>query len=233
MESKLGMLLGSMMPDRKVVLSAFINAADELSDHIVFVLDDYHLIETPDIHEILTFLLDHLPPFPHFIVTGRGEPPLPLARYRARQEMFELRAEDLRFLPEETETFLNSLLNLDLAEDKLNILHYQTEGWITGLQLAALTLRQRSAKENISSLSGKHRFVADYLSQDVLSALNAEVRHFLLQTSIVDGLCASLCNAITDHENSQLILETLERDRLFVMLLDDNREWYRYHRLFG
>lgn len=233
MESKLGLLLGSMMPEREAVLSAFINAADELSYHMVFVLDDYHLIESLSIHEILTFLLDHLPPSLHFVVAGRGEPRLPLARYRARQELFELRAEDLRFLPEETEDFLNSLLNLNLAEDKLNMLQYQTEGWITGLQLAALTLRQRSTIENGFSLSGKHRFIADYLSQDVLPAIDVEVRHFLLQTSIVDHLCASLCDAITGSENSQLILETLERDRLFVMLLDDNREWFRYHRLFG
>jgi LuxR family transcriptional regulator, maltose regulon positive regulatory protein len=233
MESKPGLLLGSMRPEREAVLSAFINAADELSDHIVFVLDDYHLIESPGIHEILISLLDHLPRLLHFIVAGRGEPPLPLARYRARQELLEFRAEDLRFLPEETDDFLNSLLNLDLAEDKLNLLQYQTEGWITGLQLVALTLRQRSTNESVFALSGKHRFIADYLSQDVLPALGAEVRHFLMQTSIVDRLCASLCDAITDSENSQLILETLERDRLFVMLLDDNREWFRYHRLFG
>ena len=232
-ESKLSLLLGSMMPEREAVLSAFLNAADELSDHMVFVLDDYHLIESPGIHEILTFLLDHLPPLLHFVVAGRREPPLPLARYRARQELFELRAEDLRFLPEETEDFLNSLLNLELAEDQLNILHHQTEGWITGLQLAALTLRQRSTIESVFSLSGKHRFIADYLSHDVLPALDAQVRHFLLQTSIVDQLCASLCDAITGSENSQIILETLERDRLFVTLLDDNREWFRYHRLFG
>jgi LuxR family transcriptional regulator, maltose regulon positive regulatory protein len=233
MESKLGLLLGSMMPEREAVLSAFINAADELSGHVVFVLDDYHLIESLSIHEILTFLLDHLPPLLHFVVAGRGEPPLPLARYRARQELLELGAEDLRFLPEETDDFLNSLLNLDLAEDKLNIMQYQTEGWITGLQLAALTLRRHSTTESVSSLSGKHRFIADYLSQDVLPVLNVEVRRFLLQTSIVDRLCASLCDAITGSENSQLILETLERDRLFVRLLDDNREWFRYHRLFG
>src|SRR5829696_9835671 len=167
-ESPLGLLLGALEPDRDAVLSAFINVANELPDHTVFVLDDAHLIEDAAIHEALTFLLDHLPPTLHFVLAGRVEPPLPLARYRTRHQLLELRTEDLQFLPEETATFLNTLTRLDLAGDAIVALHAQLEGWAAGLQLVSLTLRRQGEAAIPSVISGRHRFIADYLSEDVL-----------------------------------------------------------------
>lgn len=232
MESKLGLLMGSMTPDREAVLSTFINVADELSDHIVFVLDDYHLIEDPAVHETLTFLLDNLPPVLHFVLAGRGEPPLPLARYRARHELMELRAEDLHFSSEETNAFLTETMALDVAPDEVAALQAQLEGWIAGLQLMALTLQRRPGGDRLV-ISGRHRFITDYLSEDVLAHLPQSVQQFLLQTSILESLCGPLCNAVTGRDDAQQILESLERDGLFLVSLDEQREWFRYHRLFG
>jgi LuxR family transcriptional regulator, maltose regulon positive regulatory protein len=232
-ESRLGLLLGSMMPAREAVLSAFINVASDSSDHTVFVLDDYHLIETPAIHEALTFLLDHLPPTLHFVVAGRGEPPLPLARYRARHELLGFLAEDLHFVPEETNTFLNETMKLDLAHDEVAALQTQLEGWIAGLQLMALTIQRGQTRTGRLGVSGRQRFIADYLSEDVLAHLPESVQRFLLQTSILNDLCGPLCHAVTGREDAQPMLESLERDSLFLIPLDDRREWFRYHRLFA
>jgi LuxR family maltose regulon positive regulatory protein len=232
-ESPLGLLLGAMMPDSEAVLSAFINVANDAPGPIVFVLDDYHLIEDPSIHQALTFLLDHLPPALHFVLASRGEPPLPLARYRARQELMELRTEDLSFLLEETKDFLNERMGLDLAHDEILGLQAQLEGWIAGLQLVALTLQRRLTGAEKLVVSGRHRFIADYLSQDVLAPLPDAMRHFLLQTSILERLCGALCDAVTGVEGGQEMLETLERENLFLVPLDDSREWFRYHRLFA
>ena len=196
-ESPLGLLLGALEPDRDAVLSAFINVANDLPDHTVFVLDDVHLIEDPAIHEALTFLLDHLPPTLHFVLAGRAEPPLPLARYRARHELLELRTEDLQFRVDETAAFLNQLMGLDLAADEIVPLHTQLEGWVAGLQLVSLTLRRQSEVSPLV-VSGRHRFIADYLSEDVLAHLPDEIRRFLLQTSILDRLCGPLCDAVTE-----------------------------------
>jgi LuxR family maltose regulon positive regulatory protein len=232
-ESPLGLLLGAMTPDSEAVLSAFINVANDAPSPIVFVLDDYHLIEDVSIHQALTFLLDHLPPALHFVLAGRGEPPLPLARYRARQELMELRAEDLSFLLEETKDFLSERMGLDLSHDELVRLHAQLEGWIAGLQLVALTLQRRLTGAEKLVVSGRHRFIADYLSEDVLAPLSDLMRQFLLQTSILERLCGALCDAVTGGEGGQEMLETLEREDLFLVPLDDSREWFRYHRLFA
>jgi LuxR family transcriptional regulator, maltose regulon positive regulatory protein len=233
MESQLGMLLGAIMPNRDSILSAFINLASDVPDHVVFVLDDYHLIENSSIHQALTFLLDHLPPTLHFILAGRAEPPLPLARYRARQELLELQAEDLQFLQEEAANFLNETMGLDLSQDEVARLQAQLEGWIAGLQLAALSYQRRLPGADRLIITGKHRFIADYLSEDVLTNLPAGTRQFLLQTSILDRLCGSLCDLVTGREDGQHMLETLEREKLFLVPLDNNREWFRYHRLFA
>lgn len=232
MDSRAGLLLGSMAPDSDAVLAAFINVANEVPDHTVFVLDDYHLIDDPAIHTALTFLLDHLPPTLHVVLAGRGEPPLPLARYRARQELLELRAEDLRFLPEETADFLHRRLGPDLPYAEIVPLHEQLEGWVAGLQLAALTLRHHRAAGTLL-VSGRQRFIADYLSDDVLAHLPDDRRRFLLQTSILDRLCGALCDAVTERADGQDMLEGLERANLFLVPLDDRREWFRYHRLFA
>jgi LuxR family maltose regulon positive regulatory protein len=158
---------------------------------------------------------------------------LPLARYRARQDLFDLRADDLHFSLAETDALLNSVLGLDLADDALGPLHSHLEGWVAGLQLLSLTLRHRRATPTGLAVSGRHRFIADYLSEDVLANLPPAVRRFLLQTSVLDRLCASLCDAVTAGESGQAMLERLERENLFLVPLDDRREWFRYHRLFG
>jgi LuxR family maltose regulon positive regulatory protein len=231
-ESPLGLLLGALEPDRDAVLSAFINVANDLPDHTVFVLDDVHLIEDTAIYEALTFLLDHLPPRLHFVLAGRDEPPLPLARYRARHELLELRTEDLQFRVDETTSFLNQLMGLDLAADAIVPLHTQLEGWVAGLQLVSLTLHRQSEVSPLV-VSGRHRFIADYLGEDVLVHLSDETRRFLLQTSILDRLCGPLCDAVIEASGGQEMLESLERENLFLVPLDASREWFRYHRLFA
>src|SRR5215207_1308999 len=155
-ESPLGLLLGALEPDRDAVLSAFINVANELLDHTIFVLDDAHLIEDAAIHEALTFLLDHLPPTLHLVLAGRVEPPLPLARYRARHELMELRTEDLQFRVDETAAFLNRLMGLDLGDEAVNSLHTQLEGWVAGLQLVSLSLLRQRAAATPLVISGRH-----------------------------------------------------------------------------
>ena len=230
-ESRLSILLSSMSPDNEAVLSAFINAADEARASIVFVLDDYHLINDPSIHQVLTFLCDHSPANLHFVLGVRGEPPLPLARYRARGELMELRASDLRFSTDETYEFLASRGYTMTPKDSQS-LQTQLEGWVAGLQLAAMTLQQREGIDGLT-ISGRHRFIADYLNQDVLARLPEDMQAFLLQTSILESLCASLCEAVTGMEAGQRRLETLERKDLFLVPLDNNREWFRYHRLFA
>ena len=233
MESQLGLLLGGIMPDKEAVLSAFIHVANELSEPVAFVLDDYHLISEPSIYEALAFLIDHLPPNIHFVLVGRAEPPLPLARYRARREMAELRVDDLQFQLEETTDFLLRVMGLELAQDGVASLHEQLEGWVAGLQLAALTVQRRLAGTDKLVVSGSHRFIVDYLSEDVLAPLPETVQEFMLQTSILDRLSASICNAVTGGKDGQHILEQLERESLFLLPLDDRREWFRYHPLFA
>lgn len=232
-ETALGLLLTGRLPDTEAVLHAFINAADDTPDHLVFVLDDFHQIAEPSIQQALTFLLDHLPSNLHFVLASRTDPPLPLARYRARSELLELRAEDLQFLPKETAVFLRQTTGLVLSDEQVEALHTPLEGWIAGLQLAALTLRRQPAALDTLVISGKHRFIADYLSEEVLSHLPPSTEQFLLQTSILDRLCAPLCDAVTGQQGSQEMLESLERENMFLMTLDDSREWFRYHRLFA
>jgi LuxR family maltose regulon positive regulatory protein len=232
-ETSLGLLLSGMSPETEAVLAAFINVANDAPDPLIFVLDDYHLIEEPAIQQALTFLLDHLPPAVHFVLAGRAEPLLPLARYRARHELLEFEAEDLQFLLEETTDFLSQMMELELSSDEVVTLQAQLEGWVAGLQLVALTLQRRLAGADRLVVSGKHRFIADYLSEDVLAPLPDSLRRFLLQTSLLDSLCGPLCDAVTGREGGQEMLELLERENLFLVPLDDSRAWFRYHRLFA
>jgi LuxR family maltose regulon positive regulatory protein len=228
-----GLLTGAMLPDREAVLAAFINAAAEMPDQAAIVLDDYHLIEDATIHSALTFLIDHLPPNVHVVIASRGEPPLPLARYRARGESAELSPADLTFSVDETGEFLNRVKELALPGDEVARLQTHLEGWIAGLQLVALTLQRGLTPVDRPHVGGRHRFVADYLRQDVLDRLPEEVRRFLLQTSILDSLCGPLCDAVTGGSDGQRVLELLESENLFLVPLDDHRAWYRYHRLFA
>ncbi|MFZ0546483.1 MAG: hypothetical protein WAM60_13645, partial [Candidatus Promineifilaceae bacterium] len=232
-DTDLALLLSGASSDEQILLSAFINAAIDLTDHLVFVLDDYHLITDPSIHQSLTFLLDHLPPLLHFVLACRGEPPLPLARYRARQELLELPTQTLSFQLEETADYLTKAMGFELSSEAVQKLQDQLEGWVAGIQLAALSRQYNLSEAADPTISGRHRFIADYLSQDVLAQLPIERRHFLLQTSILGQLNSSLCHAVTAKADSQERLESLERDNLFLTALDADRTWFRYHPVFA
>ena len=231
-ESPLGVLMSGRLSDSETALSAFINTASESPSEVVFVLDDYHLISEESVHEALTFLLDHTPPGVHFVLASRGDPPLPIARYRARGELLEFRASDLSFTLEESKTFLSQGMGLELAPGETEQLQVQLEGWIAGFQLVALATRRVGRRTEQPVVSGRQRFVTDYLSEEVLDRVPLDIRQFLLKTSILDRMCSTLCEAVTGEKESQKILETLERDDLFLIPLDENREWFRYHRLF-
>lgn len=232
-ESEVSVRLGAMSPDIDAVLSTFINVGSEIPGHMVFVLDDAHLIADEAILQAVTFLLDHLPPHLHIVLAGRGALPLPLTRYRARGELLEYRAEDLRFALDESNDFLNRQMGLGISDADVVHLHTQLEGWPAGLQLAALALRRSGEGARPVSISGRHRFIADYLLDDVLARLPADMHRFLLHTSILDRLSGGLCTAVTGRDDSQAMLETLERENLFIVPLDATRDWYRYHRLFA
>jgi LuxR family transcriptional regulator, maltose regulon positive regulatory protein len=232
-ESSLGVMLEGPMADITAVLAGFVNLANEMPEHTAFVLDDYHLIEDDNIHQALTFLLEHLPNTVHLVLSTRADPPLPLARYRARAQILELRTEDLQFGLEETADFFHHLMDLELSGDALDNVQSQLEGWAAGLRLVGLTIRHRPPGSSALIISGKHRFVADYLNQDVIAGLPDDLNQFLLQTSILDRLSGPLCDAVTEKQDGQVTLEKLERENLFLVALDDRREWYRYHHLFG
>lgn len=232
----LNVLQSPQPPSIDALLVPLLNEIDRLSADCVMVLDDYHLVENPAIDEAVAFFLKHLPSIMYLIITTREDPQLPLASLRARQQMTEIRVSDLRFTLPETTDFLNQTMGLTLTVDDIAILDERTEGWITGLQLAALALARTQSSDIMSFIrqfSGSHRFVLDYLIEEILNHQPNHIRQFLLQTSILDRLNARLCDAVTGQDNGADILETLERGNMFVMLLDDQREWYRYHHLFA
>ena len=200
----------------------------------ILVLDDYHIVETPAIHQQLSFLLDHLPPHLHLVISTRADPPLHLARLRARDQLIELQESDLRFTRAEAVRFLNETMNLSLTSEQIMALETRTEGWIAGLQLAALSLRGREDLSGfVQAFTGSHRFVFDYLMDEVFAGQTESTQSFLIRTSILERLNASLCNAITGRMDSQATLEELERNNLFLTALDDERRWFRYHQLFA
>ena len=198
------------------------------------VLDDYHAISASPIHGSMIFLLEHLPPLMHLVIATRADPPLPLAGLRARGHLTEVRAAELRFTTEEASAFLHTVMGLSLPPRAIDALESRTEGWIAGLQLAALSLQGRADVSSfLAAFSGSHRFVLDYLSEEVLLRQPAQVQSFLLATSILSRLSGPLCDAIREQEGSQAMLERLEQANLFVISLDDERRWYRYHQLFA
>jgi LuxR family maltose regulon positive regulatory protein len=218
----------------EAILVSLINDLDLLQGSTVLALDDYHVIEAPEIHEALTFLLDHLPPRATIAITTRADPPLPLARLRSRGELIELRAADLRFTPAEADAFLNQVMGLDLAPPLVAALENRTEGWAVGLQLAAVSMRgQDDAAAFIEAFAGSHRFVLDYLVEEVLRGQPDETRDFLLDTSVLRELSGPLCDALTGRADGQQTLDALERGNLFVVPLDASRQSYRYHHLFA
>ncbi|MCW5579182.1 MAG: hypothetical protein KIS89_11105, partial [Dokdonella sp.] len=219
----------------QAALIHLINAiAESATDRFSLVLDDYHLITEPSINDALLFLVEGLPPQMHVLLAGRADPPWPLARLRARGELSEIRADDLRFTDAEAAAFLNDVMGLALSPEDVAALEERTEGWIAGLQMAALSMRGRDDVSGfIQSLSGSHRFIMDYLVEEVLERQPPPVRTFLLETSILDRLSAPLCDSVTGSAQSQAMLADLEQRNLFLVPQDDTRRWYRYHHLFG
>lgn len=216
------------------VLDAWINELAALQQPVCLVLDDYHVIARPEIHEALEYCLDHHPPHFHWVITTRADPPLSLARLRARQQMTEIRAQDLRFTPQEAHQFFAHSTRSPLPAETLQALETRTEGWAVGLQLAALALQNRSDPQAfVETFRGSHRYVLDYLAEEVLHQQSEEMQRFLIQTSILDRLNASVCEALTGQANSQALLTHLEQANLFIIPLDDQRGWYRYHHLFA
>jgi len=233
-ETILTVLQSPEPPQTEVLLSTLINDLTGLTAPCLLVLDDYHVIQTPAVHRAATFLLAHLPPQLHLVIATRADPPLPLSRLRARDQMIELRQSDLRFTPDEAETFLNQAMGLAVAGDDVAILAARTEGWVTGLQMAALSMRNKADKTHfIASFSGSHTHIADYLTDEVLDQQTEPLKAFLLQTSILDRLAGPLCDAVTGRADGQSTLEQLTEANLFLVPLDDERCWYRYHRLFA
>jgi LuxR family maltose regulon positive regulatory protein len=211
--------------------------AARLSNHpdpMVLVLDDYHVIEAPEVHRAVAFLLDHLPRMAHLAIVTRADPPLPLARLRARGELVEVRGDALRFTVPEARTFLSERMGLDLSDAEVEALVARTEGWPAALQLAGLSLVGRDdAGAFVRDFAGTHRFVIDFMTEEVLNRLRPEVTDFLLRTSVLDQLTGPLCDALTGTSGGQTQLEELERANLLLLPLDEERRWYRCHRLFA
>jgi LuxR family maltose regulon positive regulatory protein len=238
-------------PLARSILTTLINGVAMLPHRLVLVLDDYHALSDGAIHRAMAFLLDHLPANMHLVIASRTDPPLPLARLRVRGQMSELHEADLRFTPDEVTTFLSQAMGFDLSPSDVAALEARTEGWIAGLQLAAVSMRDRDdAAHFVQSFSGSHRYVLDYLTDEVLRQQPPIVQEFLLETSILERLSGPLCDEVVGAQditalasaqdspklrfpNSQSILEYLEAANLFVVPLDDRREWYRYHPLFA
>ncbi len=216
------------------ILTALLNEINTIADTFVLVLEDYHVIDAKPVENALTFLLEHLPPQMHLVITTRDDPQLPVARLRARGQLTELRAADLRFTQGEASAFLNQVMGLDLSVAHIATLEDRTEGWIAGLQLAALSIRGRDdIAQFVRTFTGDNRFIVDYLVEEVLQRQPEAVRSFLLQTAILDRLNGSLCDAVTEQQDGSARLESLERGNFFVVPLDDKRHWYRYHHLFA
>jgi LuxR family maltose regulon positive regulatory protein len=237
-------------PPAEAVLVSLINEVAAIPGSIIFVLDDHHTIESSPVDDALAFLLDHLPPNIHMVIATREDPHLPLARLRARGQLTEVRAKDLRFTSDEAAEFLNQAMGLDLSAEDIAALERRTEGWIAGLQLAAISMQGRQdVTAFIQSFTGSHHFVLDYLLEEVVEQQTQNVQSFLLQTSILDRLTGALCDAVrfgtaetpsspggtalTGQDDGQAILEMLEQTNLFIVSLDDERRWYRYHHLFA
>jgi len=227
-------LLESSQPQIHVALASLLNELGEASTDVALVLDDYHVIDTPNIHEGMAYLLDHLPEPIHLVIATRADPALPLARLRARGELMEIRAADLRFTHDETAAYLNEVMGLDLGARDITTLEGRTEGWIAALQLAALSMQGRENVAGfIAGFAGDDRYIVDYLVGEILQREPEEVRRFLLQTSILSRLTGPLCHAVTGEAGSTAMLEALDRRNLFLVPLDDRRQWYRYHQLFA
>ena len=233
-ETALALLHAPQPPAIETVLTALLNELGAVAGDIVLVLDDYHVIDARDVQDAMAFLLDHLPPWLHVVIASRADPALPLARLRARGELAETRAAELRFTPDEAAAYLNEMMGLQLTARDVAALEGRTEGWIAALQLAALSMQGRDDVAGfIAGFAGDDRHVVDYLVEEVLQRQPEHVQAFLLQTSILGRLSGPLCDAVTGQGGGKAMLEALDRGNLFLVPLDDRRQWYRYHHLFA
>ncbi len=221
-------------PPVEQALTILINNIAGLKEELVFVLDDLHEVEIQAVYDALAFLLEHQPPHMHLVIVSRADPPLPLSKLRARGQLVEIREADLRFTPSEAAGFFQHVTGIQLSNKDIATLLRRTEGWVTGLQLTALSMqRQEDIGSFITSLSGSHEYIADYLKDEVLKRQSDDVQRFLLYTSILEQLCGSLCDEVTGQAGGQAMLERLKEMNLFLVSLDEERIWYRYHRLFA
>ena len=249
-DDKIGLTSQAMLqsphpPPLEAMVTALVNELATLRRPLIMVLDDYHAIRSAAIHESVSFLLDHLPPSVHWVICTREDPPLALSRRRARQQMTEIRASDLRFTLDEARTLFNESLGADLSDADVTSLTTRTEGWIVGLQMAGLSLNTQVDKQHfIQSFAGDDRYIADYLVEEVLQSQPQDIQSFLLQTAILERLSGPLCDAVlaqtppateagSDTVPAQKMLEQLDHANLFIVPLDNRREWYRYHHLFA
>jgi len=227
-------LIASSPLPTDLVLTTLLNELAAAPGEVWLVLDDYHLVDSRDVRDGMTLLLEHLPPHVHVVLSTRADPDLPLARWRVRGELVEIRAADLRFTSDEAATYLNEATGLHLAAGDIEVLEERTEGWIAALQLAALSIQGRDDISGfIARFAGNDRYLVDYLVEEVLTHQPEPVREFLLQTAVLDRLTGPLCEAVTGHDDGSHMLTTLERANLFLVALDDQRQWYRYHHLFA
>ena len=226
-------------PHPETVMASIVNELAARPQQVVLVLDDYQVLTELGIHRSVEFLIDHQPAQLHLVITSRHDPPLPLSRLRARGQLTEIRQPDLRFTPDESESFLRDSMGLPLSASQIQALEQSTEGWITGLQLAALSMQGRDEGERarfIAGFSGRYRFILDYLTDEVLKRQTGDIQRFLLETSVLDRMCGPLCDAVLESKGlapATQILEQLEASNLFTVPLDDERNWYRYHALFA
>ncbi len=235
-EGVLGALQSPQPPPTESILTTLLNEIATIPDNFILVLDDYHAIDAKSVDNALTFLVEHLPPQMHLVIATREDPSLPLARLRVRGQLIELRAADLRFTPAEAAEFLNRVMGLNLAAEDIAALDTRTEGWIAGLQLAAISMQgHQDTTSFIKSFAGSHHFVLDYLMEEVLGQQSETIQTFLLRTSILDRLCGPLCDAVLlgPAASGQETLEYLEHANLFIVPLDNERHWFRYHHLFA
>ena len=235
-EGVLGLLQSPQPPPMDSILTALLNEISNVPNDFVLVLDDYHAIDAEPVDSALAFMIEHLPPQMHLVIATREDPQLSLPRLRARDQLTELRAADLRFTPEEAAEFLKGVMGLNLSAEEISALESRTEGWIAGLQMAALSMQGRADTASfVQAFTGSHHFVLDYLVEEVLKRQPESVQTFLLRTSILDRMCCPLCDAVVLEPSisGQETLEYLEHANLFIVPLDEERRWYRYHHLFA
>jgi LuxR family maltose regulon positive regulatory protein len=233
-QSALRLLNSPNSPSVESITSLLINEILNIKQNFLLVLDDFHLIKSNEVLKLVTYLLEHIPGNIHIVILTRSDPALSVSRLRSQHQLVELRSSDLSFSANDISILFNKKLNLGLSIDDVYTLETKTEGWIAGLQLTALSMQGREDISGfIQELKGDNRYIMDYLMEEVLKIQTDDIKEFLLQTSILEQMSAPLCNAVLNRNDSQLILETLEKNNMFVIPLDENRIWYRYHHLFA